>query len=139
VIAAVVFDLDGVIVDSEQVWEEVREAYTLEHGRVYTERATRDMMGMSSTEWSRYMAEVLGLPGTLPVMNRKAVEYSIKAGLAASTVTPGITAPDESLTTPAMLPVSACAHAAVGRSNTHHTRSPAILWAFIVASLRNPA
>ena len=72
--AAVVFDMDGVIVDSEQVWEEVREAYTLEHGRVYTERATRDMMGMSSTEWSRYMAEVLGLPGTPEEINAAVVE-----------------------------------------------------------------
>ena len=61
---AAVFDLDGVIVDSEQVWDDVRERYTRERGGTYTERATRDMMGMSSLEWSRYMAEELGVPGT---------------------------------------------------------------------------
>ena len=49
---AVVFDLDGVIVDSEQVWDEVREQYVRETGGTYTEGATRDMMGMSSVEWS---------------------------------------------------------------------------------------
>jgi HAD superfamily hydrolase (TIGR01509 family) len=74
VIAAVVFDMDGVIVDSEQVWEEVREAYTREQGGRYSERATRDMMGMSSTEWSRYMAEELALPGTPEEINAAVVE-----------------------------------------------------------------
>jgi HAD superfamily hydrolase (TIGR01509 family) len=74
VIDAVVFDLDGVIVDSEQVWDEVREAYTRETGGTYTERATRDMMGMSSPEWSRYMAEALHVPGTPEQINAAVVE-----------------------------------------------------------------
>lgn len=71
---AVVFDMDGVIVDSEQVWDEVRERYTRESGGTYTERATRDMMGMSSTEWSRYMADALGVPGTPEEINSAIVE-----------------------------------------------------------------
>ncbi len=66
---AVVFDLDGVIVDSEQVWDEVREEYVLETGGTYTASATRDMMGMSSVEWSRYMADELGVPGTPQEIN----------------------------------------------------------------------
>ena len=60
-IDAVVFDLDGVIVDSEQVWDEVRERFVRESGGTYTEAATRAMMGMSSPEWSRYLHEVVGL------------------------------------------------------------------------------
>jgi HAD superfamily hydrolase (TIGR01509 family) len=68
-IAAIVFDLDGVIVDSEQVWDEVREQYARERGGAYSERSTRDMMGMSSPEWSRYMAEVVGVPGTPEEIN----------------------------------------------------------------------
>ena len=63
-IAAVVFDLDGVIVDSEHVWAEVREQYARSSGGTYTDTATRDMMGMSAPEWSRYMADSLGVPGT---------------------------------------------------------------------------
>jgi HAD superfamily hydrolase (TIGR01509 family) len=74
VIAAVVFDMDGVIVDSEQVWDEVREEYTRESGGTYTGSATRDMMGMSSTEWSRYMAESLRVPGTPQEINAAIVE-----------------------------------------------------------------
>jgi HAD superfamily hydrolase (TIGR01509 family) len=74
VIEAVVFDLDGVIVDSEQVWDEVREAYVVETGGRYSERATREMMGMSSPEWSTYMSEELAVPGTPEEINAAIVE-----------------------------------------------------------------
>jgi HAD superfamily hydrolase (TIGR01509 family) len=74
VIVAVVFDLDGVIVDSEQVWDEVREAYVRETGGTYTDESARDMMGMSSPEWSRYMAEALRVPGTPGEINAAIVE-----------------------------------------------------------------
>jgi HAD superfamily hydrolase (TIGR01509 family) len=61
VIAAVVFDLDGVLVDSEHVWDEVREQLARERGGRWHERAQADMMGMSSPEWSCYMRDVIGL------------------------------------------------------------------------------
>jgi HAD superfamily hydrolase (TIGR01509 family) len=60
-IQAVVFDLDGVIVDSEHVWDAAREALARERGGRWHENAQRDMMGMSSVEWSRYMHDVIGL------------------------------------------------------------------------------
>jgi HAD superfamily hydrolase (TIGR01509 family) len=78
VIAAVVFDMDGVIVDSEQVWDEVRAEYTREAGGRYSERAARDMMGMSSTEWSTYMSEELGLPGTPEEINAAIVQRMLE-------------------------------------------------------------
>ncbi len=59
---AVIFDLDGVLIDSEQVWDEVRERFVREHGGRWHPGAQRDMMGMSSTEWSRYLHEELGVP-----------------------------------------------------------------------------
>jgi HAD superfamily hydrolase (TIGR01509 family) len=61
VIEAVVFDLDGVLVDSEHVWDEVREQLARERGGRWHERAQADMMGMSSHEWSAYMHDVIGL------------------------------------------------------------------------------
>ena len=48
--AAVVFDLDGVILDSEHVWDKVREELARERGGRWSDRAQRDMMGMSSPE-----------------------------------------------------------------------------------------
>ena len=77
---AVVFDLDGVLLDSEQVWDEVREQLARERGGRWHDRAQRDMMGMSSTEWSTYMSDVIGLaepPGEInrEVVSRLATRY----------------------------------------------------------------
>jgi HAD superfamily hydrolase (TIGR01509 family) len=71
---AVVFDLDGLLLDTEQVWDEVREALTRERGGRWHDRAQADMMGMSSTEWSRYMHEELGLAEPPEELNRLVVE-----------------------------------------------------------------
>jgi HAD superfamily hydrolase (TIGR01509 family) len=60
-IEAVVFDLDGVIVDSEQVWDDVREQLVRERDGRWHDGAQGAMMGMSSPEWSRYMHDELGL------------------------------------------------------------------------------
>ena len=60
-IDAVVFDLDGVIIDSEHVWDEVRQRLAEERGGRWHDQASREMMGMSSREWSRYMHDVIGL------------------------------------------------------------------------------
>jgi HAD superfamily hydrolase (TIGR01509 family) len=71
--AAVVFDLDGVLIESEQVWDAAREELVRERGGTWHDRATRDMMGMSSTEWSRYLHERLGVPMTPDEINRDVV------------------------------------------------------------------
>ena len=60
-IEAVVFDLDGVIIDTEGVWEEVRRAYVAEHGRKFLPDSQQRMMGMSTGEWSRHLSEDVGV------------------------------------------------------------------------------
>ena len=60
-IDAVVFDLDGLLIETEEIWDEVREQLARERGGRWSESAQRDMMGMSSSEWSRYMHDELGL------------------------------------------------------------------------------
>ena len=72
-IEAVVFDLDGVLLDSEELWDRAREELAHERGGRWHDRAQRDMMGMSSTEWSRYMADVIGLPEPPEEINREVV------------------------------------------------------------------
>jgi HAD superfamily hydrolase (TIGR01509 family) len=78
VIEAVIFDLDGVLLDSEQVWDEAREQLAKERGGRWNENAQRDMMGMSSLEWSRYMHEVIGLPEPPEEISREVVERMAK-------------------------------------------------------------
>ncbi|HEX2468294.1 MAG TPA: HAD family phosphatase [Solirubrobacterales bacterium] len=60
-VQAVIFDLDGVLLDSEAAWDKERRELVRERGGTWTETATRDMMGMSSPEWARYLAERLGV------------------------------------------------------------------------------
>ncbi len=72
-IEAVIFDLDGVLIDSEHVWDEVREELARERGGRWNDRAQADMMGMSSTEWSRYMHDVIGLPESPEEINAEVV------------------------------------------------------------------
>jgi HAD superfamily hydrolase (TIGR01509 family) len=64
VIEAVIFDLDGVLIQTEELWDEVRESLAYEHGGRYGPEQQRAMMGMSSLEWSAYMHETVGVPGT---------------------------------------------------------------------------
>jgi HAD superfamily hydrolase (TIGR01509 family) len=72
-IVAVVFDMDGVLVDTEHLWDEVREELTNEWGGRYTPEAQEAMMGMSSHEWSRYLHEVVGLRQTPETINEEVV------------------------------------------------------------------
>ena len=60
-IEAVVFDLDGVLIDSEPVWEEVRRGLVAERGGHWAPDAQRRLMGMSTQEWARYLSEDLGV------------------------------------------------------------------------------
>jgi len=78
VIDAVVFDLDGLLIDSEQVWDAAREQLTRERGGRWHDRAQRDMMGMSSNEWSRYMHDELGLPEPPEEINDEVVRRMIE-------------------------------------------------------------
>lgn len=59
---AVIFDLDGVLMDSEQLWNEAKEAFVREAGGRWREDAPAVMMGMSSPEWSAYLHDELGVP-----------------------------------------------------------------------------
>jgi len=60
-IQAVILDLDGVLIDSEQAWDETRREFVVERGGRWHDHAQRDMMGMSSVEWSRYIHDELGV------------------------------------------------------------------------------
>jgi HAD superfamily hydrolase (TIGR01509 family) len=79
-VEAVVFDLDGVIIDSEEVWEEVRRGYVAGYGKEFRPDSQTRMMGMSTGEWSRHLSDEVGVPRTpeqvaADVLGRMAERY----------------------------------------------------------------
>jgi HAD superfamily hydrolase (TIGR01509 family) len=79
-IEAVVFDLDGVLIDTEAVWEQVRRAYVAEAGRAFLPDTQQRLMGMSTPEWSRHLSVDVGVGRTpeivaADVLGRMAERY----------------------------------------------------------------
>jgi HAD superfamily hydrolase (TIGR01509 family) len=74
-IEAVVFDLDGVLVQSEELWDAARRELADEHGIEWPDDATDAMMGMSSKEWSRYVHDEVGVPDPPEEINRRVLEW----------------------------------------------------------------
>lgn len=77
VIEAVVFDLDGVLVDSEPLWDAARRAVTARHRGRWTESATRAMQGMSSREWAAFLHDSLGVDAPVSVIVDEVVEQLV--------------------------------------------------------------
>jgi HAD superfamily hydrolase (TIGR01509 family) len=80
-LAAVIFDLDGVLIDSEPVWEQVRRSFVRERGGHWPADAQTRLLGMSTAEWANYLSEDLGVD--LPadevadvVIDRMAASYA---------------------------------------------------------------
>jgi HAD superfamily hydrolase (TIGR01509 family) len=79
VIEAVVFDLDGVLLQSEEVWDAVRARYVRELGGRYDGEVQRAMMGMSAPEWSRFLHEVARVPDDPEEINSAVVARMLEA------------------------------------------------------------
>ncbi len=71
--AAVIFDLDGVLMDSEQRWNGAKEELVRESGGRWRDEAPSVMMGMSSPEWSAYLRDSLGVPMDVDAISRDVV------------------------------------------------------------------
>jgi len=73
-----VFDMDGVLIASEEVWDAVREIYVRERGGRYDAEVQRALMGMSSVEWSRYLHEEAGVADAPAQINEEVVRRMLQ-------------------------------------------------------------
>jgi HAD superfamily hydrolase (TIGR01509 family) len=89
VIEAVIFDMDGVLLDSEGAWDSARRQLVRERGGTWTDSATRDMQGKSSPEWSRYVAEELGVDLEPDEISEQVLERILAAYREALPLLPG--------------------------------------------------
>ena len=71
---AVVFDLDGVLLDSESIWNDAKRELVEARGGRWRPEAARTMMGMSSPEWTRYLRDELGVAMPLDAISESVVE-----------------------------------------------------------------
>jgi HAD superfamily hydrolase (TIGR01509 family) len=76
---AVIFDLDGVLMDSEQLWNSAKEALVREAGGRWRSEAPTAMMGMSSPEWSAYLRDELGVPMDTDGINREVLRRMLES------------------------------------------------------------
>ncbi|MEM7531312.1 MAG: HAD family phosphatase [Chloroflexota bacterium] len=63
-IEGVIFDMDGLLVDSEPVWDRARAALAAQYGKSWTTADHHNVMGVSTAEWTEYMINHFG--ATMP-------------------------------------------------------------------------
>ncbi|MBB3662795.1 MULTISPECIES: HAD family hydrolase [Prauserella salsuginis group] len=86
---AIVFDMDGVLVDSEQLWDEVRRSVAASHGGTWNGEATRAMQGMSTPEWAEYLVTEVGVQLTPDEVARTVIDEMRNRYAGAPPVLPG--------------------------------------------------
>lgn len=91
-VAAVVFDLDGTLIDTEHLWDEVRRGLAAADGRPWPDGTTAAMLGMSTPEWSRYLVETVGIDGTPEQAARRTIDGMLEHYRGGLPVLPGAVA-----------------------------------------------
>ncbi len=73
-VQAIIFDMDGTLMETEEQWDVVRRQLAADAGVPWPEEATKAMMGMSTPEWSEYLATSVGLPMTAEEAGEKTID-----------------------------------------------------------------
>lgn len=112
---SVIFDLDGTLIESEQVWRDVREVYTKQHGGRWHDGAQGAMMGLRTTEWAHYMHDELKV-NVPPETIAQQVITEVAARLQDAPVLPGATEALERLSRDFVLALATSAALSVAQS-----------------------
>ena len=72
--AAVVFDMDGILIETEPIWDKVRRRMAAEDGLSWPDGSTPIMMGLSTREWAEHMTDVIGIPGTWEEVAQRTID-----------------------------------------------------------------
>ena len=72
--AAVVFDMDGVLIETEPIWDKVRRRLAAEDGLSWPEASTPIMMGLSTQEWAEHLTDVVGFGGTWQEVAQRVID-----------------------------------------------------------------
>lgn len=119
---AVIFDMDGLLIESEEDWARVRREFVAAHGGTMAEENERAMQGMNTGEWSAYLRDTFALPLSVPEISAVVIERRMAAYREHLVVLPG-----------AMETVRACAErypCAIASS------SPSVLLGFVIAEMK---
>lgn len=85
----VVFDLDGTLIESEQIWADVRREFVEKHGGRWHDGAQNDMIGMRTQEWAAYIRNDLGVQLASEEIARSIVQQMVHRLSARVPVLPG--------------------------------------------------
>jgi mannitol-1-/sugar-/sorbitol-6-/2-deoxyglucose-6-phosphatase len=77
-VQALVFDMDGVLIDFEVLWRQVREEFCHDHGKTWTAQDQLATMGCNTRMWSRLMVERLNLTEDLGLDDATAAAAAAK-------------------------------------------------------------
>jgi HAD superfamily hydrolase (TIGR01509 family) len=84
----VIFDLDGTLIESEQVWRDVRREFVNAHGGRWHDGAQSTMIGMRTQEWASYIHDDLNVKLAPPAIAKQVVE-AVTARLQDVPILPG--------------------------------------------------
>lgn len=76
-VEAIIFDMDGLLVDSEPIWDQARVNIALRVGKTWNHQDHVNLMGVSTDYWVQYMIDRLGLTTTKEEVQKEVVQQMI--------------------------------------------------------------
>jgi len=76
-IEAIIFDMDGLLVDSEPTWDKARVAIAARVGKPWNQQDHFNIMGVSTADWAQYMITRLDLMYTQEEVQKEVIDQMV--------------------------------------------------------------